>query len=55
MTNEKPRIHRLTIAKYKREIELAKTPEQLTTLLKMSRSKTARSSFAANGLCRLGN
>ena len=34
MTNEKPRIHRLTIAEYKREIELATAPEQLATLLK---------------------
>ena len=34
MKNGKPRIYRLTIAEYKREIELAKTPEQLTTLLK---------------------
>ena len=34
MKNEKPRIYRLTIAEYKREIELAKTPEQLAPLLK---------------------
>ena len=34
MKNEKPGTYRLTIGEYKREIELAKTPEQLTTLLK---------------------
>ena len=33
-SKEKTRIYRLTIAEYKREIELAKTPEQLATLLK---------------------